>query len=75
MVSDPIFVVPGPAQKLFIEYGTALFDNHSIVKLADSIAIYDLFSKISAGVNTTKRQVPESNCFPQRTHLQPELSS
>lgn len=44
--------VPGPTQKLFIEYSGDPLDNHSIVKLSDSLAVYELFTKISSAVNT-----------------------
>src|SRR5712692_3824689 len=40
---------PGATYKVFIEGGGAI-DNHSIVSLSDSLAIYDLFAKLSPGL-------------------------
>lgn len=51
-VTSGLGSVPGPTQKLFIEYSGNPLDNHSIVKLSDSLAVYDLFTKISSSVNT-----------------------
>src|SRR5260370_27402195 len=40
---------PGAPYKVFIEGGGAI-DNHSIVSLSDSLALYDLFAKLSPGL-------------------------
>ena len=44
--------VPGPKQNIFIENASSAvsFDNHSIVKLGDSLALYNLFEKIEPTV-------------------------
>jgi Ca2+-binding RTX toxin-like protein len=40
---------PGTTYNVFIEGGGAI-DNHSIVSLSDSLALYDLFAKLSPGL-------------------------